>query len=94
MNYLVLSFYPSPNPFICLTVSLFPDIDYCSFLYSFLAVEKKQRNKANKQIQKQANEKKKFQFVMHTFGSLSHTNHDHQDKDVNCYQSLHYEKTK
>ena len=31
---------------------------------------------------------------MHTFGSLSHTNHDHQDKDVNCYQSLHYEKTK
>lgn len=31
---------------------------------------------------------------MHTFGSLSHTNHDHQDNEVNCYQSLHYEKTK
>lgn len=97
MNYLVLSFYPSPNPFICLTVSLFPDIDYCSFLYSFLAVEKKQTNKETKQTNKYKNKqtkKKKFQFVMHTFGSLSHTNHDHQDKDVNCYQSLHYEKTK
>ena len=33
---------------------------------------------------------------MHTFSfvSLSHTNHGKQDNDVNCYQSLHYEKTK
>ena len=86
MNYLVLSFYPSPNPFICLTVS-----------FNLLAVEKKKTNKETKQTNKYKNEqtkKKKFQFVMHTFGSLSHTNHDHQDDDVNCYQSLHFEKTK
>ena len=95
MNYLVLSFYPSPNPFICLTVSLFPDIDYCSFQYSFLAVEKKKTKKQSKQTNtKTSKRKRKFQFVMHTFGSLSHTNHDHQDNEVNCYQSLHYEKTK
>ena len=31
---------------------------------------------------------------MHTFVSLSHTNHGNQDNDVNCYQNLHYEKTK
>ena len=59
MNYLVLSFYPSPNPFICLTVSLFPDIDYCSFLYSFLAVEKKQTNKETKQTNKYKNKQTK-----------------------------------
>ena len=32
---------------------------------------------------------------MHTFVTgLSDTNYDKQDNDVNCYQSLHYEKTK